>query len=514
MKKFPNIVFIMSDQHNAKCLGVTGHPLVKTPNLDKLAQSGVWLTSAYTQNPICTPSRVSFLSGQYPHNHGYFGLAGPKPAQLPSIFSALKGQGYCTGAIGKIHTPHDWIEPNIDCLVSPGARLVQGLKNVPCYHEFQAGGRHRLTAGQLQQEAWMKTIPPQGYDGFPHFLPKELSPEAYLVTAAQQFLDQQTSTRPFFLWFSIQKPHQAYVPAQEFWDLYPDDVPLPPNFEAGGVGKIAPLRETAQDARLHPPAQQEPADYVALCHRKLRGYYGNISHMDWCVGQLLQALEERGLREDTIIVYSSDHGDFACEHGLLEKAPGISSDAIGRIPMIWSWPGHLPQNTQRQGLAQAVDMWPTLAALAGLETRAMWDGKDLSPLLLQGSEVHSAVFTENPWLKCVTTTAWRMTVVPEGVFPDDAVRGELYDRAKDPWEINNLYHSPHHQKVVSELKEVLYAWLVTTLRPVTAHPVAAHPSLQEPVFHGAGCLPEDGKTAPAQMAIVMQAGARHHLNYL
>lgn len=514
MNKPPNIVLIMSDQHNAKCLGSAGHDWVRTPHLDALAARGVRLSSAFAQNPICTPSRMCFLSGQYPHNHGYYGLAGPTPHRLPSIFSELGERGYTTGALGKIHTPPAWLEPFADFYLSPGAGRVEGFRSLPKYPDYVASGRRCLTPQELAHEHWMQSIEPQGYDGYPHYLPKELSIEGYLARAAREFLDERPQERPFFLWYSTQKPHQAYVPAREFWDLYPEDLPLPPNFADDATDKIWPLRDTQRDARCNPPAQFEPRDYEALCRRKLRGYYGNVSHMDWAVGELMEALDARGLRENTIVVYSSDHGDFACEHGLLEKAPGISSDAIGRIPMIWSWPGHLPENQSRDGLAESVDVWPTAASLAGLPMLSMWDGRDLSPLLHEGTAVRDAAYTENPWLKCITTREWRMTVVPEGVFPGDAVRGELYHRQRDPWERENLYHDPRYAAVVRALQDQLYGWLVTSTRPVTAHPVPPHLSLQKGVSDVPDAFPEDGKTAPSQICRVMHEKQRHHLNYL
>lgn len=108
--KRPNVLFILSDQHNAKCLGHKGHPDVKTPCLDKLAAEGVRFDNAITQNAICTPSRICFISGQYAHNHGYYGLSGPNPDGLPTLFGHFRRHGYRTGAIGKIHCPEYWVE--------------------------------------------------------------------------------------------------------------------------------------------------------------------------------------------------------------------------------------------------------------------------------------------------------------------------------------------------------------------------------------------------------------------
>ncbi len=508
MSRKPNLLLIMSDQHNAKCAGFAGHDLVKTPHLDGLAARGVRLTSAYAQNPICTPSRMCHLTGQYAHNHGYYGLMGPLPKQLPSMFSELKRQGYHTGAIGKIHTPTGWIEPHTDFFHDWSANEQLGVLSYRAWVRSHGYDDIRDDVTRARQAAGIQH---QGLDGRPDFLPKELSQEGYAATLAKRFLSERPADEPFFLWYSLPKPHQLYTPAQEFWDLYPADVPMPPSADDAGDDKILPMRRTIQSQRRNPPAEIEPRTYEALRQRKLRGYYGNISHMDWAVGELLQTLDELGLREDTIIVYTSDHGDFACEHGLLEKAPGISSDAIGRIPVIWSWPGHLPQNETRDQLAESIDIWPTLAALADLPVLEMWDGRDISGIVQGGGpEVRDAAFTENPFLKCITTKEWRMTFVPEDVFAGDPVRGELYHRRDDPWERRNRFHDPAHADVVRELKDALLSWLITSTRSVTTHEATAHSSLTRPTGTNAP-HPEDGKTALSQVRAALQAGRGNYI---
>jgi len=508
----PNILLLMSDQHNAKCLGCYGHDIVRTPNLDRLAWRGLCLPSAFAQTPICTPSRMCFLTSQYAHNHGYYGLKGPKPWQLPTLFAQLKGAGYFTGAIGKIHLPDDWLEPDCQffCEGAHGrARARESYKNYLLRHGVADGAddvmRQRRAAGRRGQSV----------DGRPDFLPKELSHDGYAVEMAREFFRLRPSHRPFFLWFTLSKPHQEYRPAREFWDLYGDGIPMPPNADDDPSQKIHPLRRTVEHQRLHPPADLEPADYASLRRRKMRGYFGNISHMDWAMGEVLAMVEDQARPRDTLVVYTSDHGDFACEHGLLEKAPGISSDAICRIPMIWSWPEHLPDRDTRDQLVESVDFWPTIARLVGLPGMSMWDGKDISDILLHnGPDVRAAAFTENPLIKSIATRKWRMTYVPADMYPDDPVRGELYDREKDPWERYNLYHDPQHQAVVQELRSLLLDWLVTSTHPVSALPVLAHPSLADAESeHVAGNAPypEDGRTSPAQLRKAIREGRDNYL---
>ncbi len=504
MNKRPNILLLMSDQHNAKCAGFAGHEVVKTPNLDALAAQGVRFSSAYCQNPICTPSRMCHLSSQYVHNHGYYGLNGPMPHQLPSMFSEMKAQGYHTGAIGKIHLPdHDgWIKPHTDFFHHWQADEKLGIQS---WRDWVKGHGYETVKDALNLEGRFANA----FDGRPDFLPKEQSEEGYAALLAQRFLRERPAAEPFFLWYTLPKPHSDYKPAQEFWDLYPEDVPLPPNADDNCKGKIAPMRRTLEGQKRMQPTQQ-PSTYEALRRRKLRGYYGNISHMDWAMGQLLSTLDELNLRDDTLIVYTSDHGDFAAEHGLLEKAPGISSDAIGRVPMIWSWPRHLPQGETRDQLVETIDIWPTIAALCDLPALEMWDGRDISRLVQsEGPEVREAAFTENVFLKCITTREWRLTFVPNGVFPDDPVRGELYNRADDPWEMHNLFHDPDYAEVVRELKDALLSWLMTSTRPVNTNEATPHSSVAE--RNGHGPQPEDGKTALSQLWTALEEGKGNYI---
>lgn len=484
----PNVLFLMSDQHNAKCLGCYGHPQVATPNLDALAAGGVRFESAFVQNPICTPSRMCYLSGQYCHNHGYYGLKGPTPPRLPSLFSHFREQGYRTGAVGKIHLPDEWIEPHCDLHAEAMAHFMD---DPPGYREWLA----ERTDQPMHNE--------QSVDGRPDWLPKELDYDSgWAVERTREFL-AAGGDQPFLLWLTFYKPHQEYSPAEEFWNLY-DDPWLPPSCDDDGGGKLHPTRRMLAGYHANPPHRYGTGTYHDLRRRKQRGYLGNISQVDWAVGQVLAMLDELGLRDDTIVVYTSDHGDYACEHGLLEKAPGIAADAICRVPWIWSWPGHLPEGETRRQLVESIDLAPTLADLCGLPALEMWDGHALTEILKEdGAEVREAAFTENPWTKAVATDRYRLTWTPSSMYPNDPVQGELYDRLDDPWERHNLYHDPGYAPVVRRLERILADWLVTSTRPVTAWPIPPHGSLpggRDLHNRGGAPYPEDGKTSPASLS--------------
>ncbi|MEX1016048.1 MAG: sulfatase-like hydrolase/transferase [Phycisphaeraceae bacterium] len=492
----PNVLFIIADQHNAKVLGHQNHPDVHTPRLDALAKQGVRFDTAICQSPICTPSRVSFLSGQYGHNHGYYGLGGPRPHGLPSVLGHFRQAGYTTAAIGKIHCPAYWVEDDSDRFQEVDGTSIGGN---PDYRQF------------LQQEgvldAWQngekrKGIYGQSMDGFCLPLTYRQSPEGWSVTQAVEFMDEaQAAGQPFFAHVSFPRPHQVYAPSREFWEMYDENtLTLPPNAEGGGTHKAPHMLEMAQEYRKNLGwVEFEPRTYEAGYRRKLRGYLGNVSMVDHAVGELLDHLDQAGLAENTVVVYTADHGDYAGEHGLIEKAPGICSDAITRVPLLWRWPGQVPAGQRREQIAELVDVPATLCALAGLEPMQTADGQDLSAILKDpaAEPVHRVGVTEHAWSKSVRRGQYRYVYYPREMFAEPYPEGfgELYDLEADPWEMRNLYFEPEHRETVARMHAELTDWLITTTRPVTTN--CAHQPSGWQALRRWGCsVNADGKIHP------------------
>lgn len=498
----PNVLFILSDQHNAKCLGVAGHPDAKTPNLDRLAAEGVRFTNCITQNPICTPSRVSFLSGQHVHNHGYYGLGGPTP-RLPNLLGRLREAGYRTAAIGKIHCPDNWVESVSDRFLEAyfGERSD--------YAEYLAGvGLLNDRDDDVLQEWDAIGGGGQGLDARASRLPFEHCVEAWAARESIRFIDA-CGEHPFFVHCSLPRPHECYTPSEPYWSMYDEAaITLPPNADYDLRDKpphFVQVRrwQEAPDSRMW---IFEPRTYEAGRRRVLHGYLGCVSQVDAAVGMLLDHLDQRGLAGNTIMVYSSDHGDFAGEHGIIEKAPGICADAITRIPSLWRFPGHFAPGHLTDQLTESVDLAPTLLRLAGLPAMPTADGKDLGGLLTGGHEpLREVAVTENPWSKSIRTDRWRYVHYPEGLFPGQDV-GELYDLQTDPWEMQNLYHQTEHRDRVCEMRRRLLDWLITTTRPATFHP-PLQPGPEAANHHLAG----DGKALPGDIRKLVEKGQDKYL---
>ncbi|MCF7838605.1 MAG: sulfatase-like hydrolase/transferase [Candidatus Marinimicrobia bacterium] len=508
----PNVLFILSDQHNAKVLGHQGHPDVRTPNLDRMAAGGVRCDNAITQNPICTPSRVSWLSGQYCHNHGYYGLSGPIPKGLPTVLGHFRKGGYRTAAIGKIHCPENWVENDSDLFHETAGCSIGGRSSEYAAYLAEKG----LT--DLEDHLALREFGDNGIqtvEGRPSAVSYQDGQEGWSVRQAMAFMGQCAQEAvPFFAHVSLPKPHQCYTPAQPFWDLYDESrLTLPSNADYEMKDKAPHMRRSAEGWRTREWQLIEPKTFAAGRLRKLHGYLGSVSHVDHAVGELLDWLESNHLSDNTIVIYSSDHGDYACEHGIMEKAPGICADAITRIPMIWHWPGRFKAGHVAKEIVETVDLANTLCALTGLEAMETADGKDISQMLKGASgDVRRLGVTEFAWSKSVRKGQYRLVYYPPEMFADEYPEGfgELYDLAHDPWEMRNLFFVPEYADVVGELQRELMNWLITTTRPATIYPPAMPTSAQSPIQYQ-NAVNADGKVHPDRVRTVKDQNYRNYI---
>jgi len=486
----PNILIIKSDQHNARCLGVNGHKQVKTPNLDELARGGVNFTRAFVQNPICTPSRMCYLTGQYPHNHGLYGLSdggGFFSKSLPSMFSEFKKLGYRTGVVGHIHVEDEWLQPHCDQYRNMYTR------NDPYSEYLKAKGLL-----DKRDDIALKGVS-QTVDACASELSFEDSCEGYVLKSFLEFLKDLPDNQPFLYQMDPLHPHECWIPVKEFWDLYEGvELELPPSADEDLSGKPPNQADTVNRFRNY-PWLFEPKTYEAGRMRKLRGYYGCISQVDHLVGLARKKLREIGREGNTIIVYCSDHGDFALEHGILEKAPGISYDAILRTPMIWYWPsGGFSAGSTVEELIESVDLFPSLCSLMGVEVPDTVDGVDISAMLRGDTKpVRDFVVAEFALSRTIRTKEWKLCHRPRGMLGDKKDWGELYHVSEDPWEMKNLYDDPESAAIREDLRRTLFDWTQLTTRCGSV--LSSGP-------HGV-----DGKVTVAALRRMIEKGSQNYL---
>lgn len=435
MSDKPNILFLFSDQHNARCLSCACHPDVKTPNLDRLAAGGTRFENAYCQNPVCTPSRMSFLASLYPSTHGYYGLYGPEPVRPTlSMFKYFKEAGYRTGALGKLHTPRYWIERDCQFVYDEFIEYPKYLEGAGLYEQND----NRAFNGNR--------------DGQESYIPLEHSCETFLAKQTFRFIrnqgepaDRGSASAPWMAWVSFARPHQPCTPSEPFASMYdPKEIFLPPTADTDN--------EIFQDRRKD-NGDKKIRNYLAK-------YLGLVSQVDYGIGLIIDELEKSSQLDNTIIVYSADHGDFAGEHSGFEKCGGISTRAITRIPLIVRCPGGKCGMVSEQ-IVESVDLFPSLCELAGLEIPNTVQGRSMIPVLENPENpIRDCALTENPYRKAVATKKWRYVANING--EDD----ELYDQENDPWELNNLIHSPEHKDIILSMSRLLLERLVKARKPV------------------------------------------------
>jgi arylsulfatase A-like enzyme len=481
MGKKINVLNVISDQHIARCMGVEGHPQAITPNMDRLAAEGIYFPRAYTQNPICTPSRVSVFSGQYCHNHGYYGLSGPAPEKLPGFLGHFHEHAYRTAGIGKLHTPNDpqdWLLDQCDLYAECYEYGSTHSKPSPYYAYLE-----RLGLLDKEDSTSLPEFSQSGrqvHEGRPSLLPYKHSVEGWCVQEAIKFIDS-CGEQPFCMQVSLPKPHQCYTPDKKFWDMYPEDLGLPEAFYQEPDGRPPHFQDTNKLFKTY-EGLIEPKNYENVARRVWHAYLACITQVDYALGELLDHLKKTGQAENTIVIYHADHGAYSGTFGIPEKAPGICSDAVCRIPYIWRVP-EAAKGLVCDQLVENVDIAPTITSLCGLPAMESVDGKDISELLRGGDKpVREIAVTENPWSKALRWGKWRFVHYQPKMFENCRSEhnqdfGELYNMDEDPLEKNNLYHDPEYERTVNQCRNLLLQWLIDTTRVTTVWPTPNYPEM-------------------------------------
>ncbi len=448
----PNVLWIMSDQHNANCTGYRQHPNVRTPNLDRIAAGGVDFTQAYVNNPVCSPSRICLMTGQYVHTHGFHGNVNFEyPESNPHTLACqLRRYGYQTALIGKSHMVGRWDREGFEHVrYCDMADAERGDPTTNHYFQYL----DRLGLADFYEEGTPK--PGQAYtmDGSgPARLPYEHSIERFTGRETLEFLETRDKERPFFVKMSFQRPHAPISPSVDHFDMYdPEEIVLPDSavdyLERRFAGKPAFMREMLKDGCSYPLADPNP-ERLKRC---LASYYSLITVIDQEIGHVLDFLDSTGELDNTIVVYLADHGDFAGEHGLFHKNFGIY-DSIQHIPLLIRYPGG-PQGVQCPEIVEAVDLYPTVCELCGVPVPDVVDGTSVLPALDGSRPGKDAAYCE--WnfqgekVAAIRTKEYRL------VLYQKAGEGELYDHRSDPGEVHNVWDDPACQAVKSELMQQL-----------------------------------------------------------
>ena len=433
----PNVLFIMADDLNND-LGTYGHPLVKTPHLDRLAARGVRFDRAYTQFPLCSPSRVSLLTGLRPDTTRVLDLQTnfrnviPEVVTLPQMF---RRNGYIAARVGKIYH-----------YGNPGQIGTSGLDDPASWDEFV----NPRGVDKDEEPKLTNFTPTRGLGSVLAYYaspaPDVEHTDGKVATETIALLEKHKD-RPFFIGAGFYRPHTPFIAPQKYFDLYPLD-----GIKAPGMSRESRVPEAAWFTS--PPHWGVPEQGQ---RETIRAYYASISFLDANVGRILDALDRLGLRDNTVVVFISDHGYQLGEHGQWMKQTLFERSA--RAPLIMAGPGIPSKGRPTPRVVEFLDVYPTLADLAGLRPPDGLHGRSLRPLLKNPSAkwAHPALtqVRRGPAASAymgysVRTEKWRYTEW------DGGKRGaELYDEARDPHERNNLVDDAKHRKVVVEMQGLL-----------------------------------------------------------
>ena len=470
----PNILFICTDQQRGDSLQCTGATWAVTPNLDKLASQGALFHNCYVQNPVCSPSRASLFTGKYVANHGLYANGVPLPANRKLFTRTLADAGYDCGMIGKQHlSPCDsWqTEPR----QNDGYRVFEWAHGPN--HRALENDYHRWLRKE-QPDIYAALFPDKGANENTEYgnrakagtpvdrVPKEAHYSHWVAERAINFIEHpREGGEPFCLVANFFDPHHPFGAPQEFRDKINADKIPDPNTRANELDdKPAPHR--AYSEKSYSGTAPGFQDYSKDAIKEIRAqYWAMIALIDHEVGRILNALEQAGLAQDTLVVFSSDHGEMLGNHQQLLKGPQLYDD-LTRVPLIVRWPDQIKAGTKLDELVQWIDLPATFLDASGCAKGRGVQGQSLLPLTAGQlrdwrpwalSEYRYSGFATDPLL--MTTMLrhrqWKLIVWHGQPATGSARDGELYNLADDPGELNNLFHNPEYADIRRRMKGFL-----------------------------------------------------------
>ncbi len=463
----PNIVFIVTDQQRFDTIAALGYDHMETPHLDRLVREGVAFTNCHVTAPSCAPSRASLFTGYYPHATGVLKNADP---WTHSWVEDLNRSGYHCVNVGKMHT-------------SPFS--------APCgFHErYVVENKDRYLEGRWFFDEWDKALASRGlvkqqrelYRKRPDYkerlgaftwdLPEDLHSDVFVGNTARWWLENYPRTEPLFLQIGFPGPHPPYDPTPGYLERYADkDLPLQEVTQEDLARQPACFQsmrahnaEVDHDSVVH---LLEPAEAQRLDQR--RHYLANVTMIDDMVGEIMKCLESQGYLENSVVIFTSDHGDCLTDHGHSQK--WTMYEQVTRVPMIvWS-PGRFSGGRAVDDLVQLMDIGPAVLELAGvapdpsMEARSVlpvlegkeWEGRDY----VFAEQARDGNFPDAAFMTMVRDRRWKLVHLlgEQRDAGPDRPAGQLFDLAKDPEERVNYWSDPAHAEKKRDLLDVLLEW--------------------------------------------------------
>jgi arylsulfatase A-like enzyme len=461
----PNVLIIHVDQHRMDCLGAYGNADVKTPNIDRLAADGVRYTNSFCPFPVCTPSRYSLLSGRYVHEHHGWTNRSTLAPDIMTFPKVLRAAGYGTKAVGKMHFTPTYLDVGFD-------ELLLAEQDGPGrwdddYHRYLM--RHGLVdrndlEDQLVNE-YRKSARKEYWDtcgALVSNLPEQYHSTTWIADRAMEALQSWDGKGRRLLMVGFIKPHHPFDPPAPWHRMYdPEKLSILPGWTP-----------RCYDHDLKYSRGYFPNDTLTepVLRRVMAYYYANISLIDHHVGRMLALLRQSGLYEDTLIVYTADHGEFMGFHHMLLKG-NYMYDPLVKVPLIVKWPGRERAGTVSQRMVSNIDLAPTLCQAADCRPAPQMHGC----VLQDAGGGHDLIFAE--------ANGGRQVMVRSGehklILSDSRSENLFFDLQKDPMEMNNLYTSPEYRDEMRVMTAAASAWRSQDSKP-RVHQDQDAPQIQQP----------------------------------
>ncbi len=501
MTQRPNFLFIITDQHRADHLGCYGNPIINTPNIDAIAGQGTRWENFYVANPICMPNRASIMTGRMCSAHGARHNGIPLSKDHTTFVELLRDASYRTALIGKSHLqsftglPATNTFKAVPGLHAPSPHLRDAYKHnrhskdydlevvprwdtplaermdghfygfehveVAADHGDAASGDYLLWA--RQQHADFDSLvgktnalgdnrinAPQAWRTA---VPEELYSTSWIADRSAAWLREQAqSDEPFFLQMSFPDPHHPFTPPGRYWDMYhPADMTLPASFGKGTLPPIQAMQQ-ALDKGTDPRDNQNPFAVTADEAKSIIALtFGMISMIDDAIGRVMKQLHDSGLADNTVVIFTSDHGDYMGDHGLMLKLL-LHYQGLIKVPFIWYDPQRTSTTVVNTDLGSSIDISTSILARAGIQAyngiqgRNLLGSKSPSAIIVEEDSQRTMIGFDKPQrVRTVVTDRYRMSL-REG---EDW--HELYDLANDPHELNNVYQDESLREVRAEL---------------------------------------------------------------
>ena len=467
MSDRPNILWICTDQQRYDTIAALGNTHIHTPNLDRLVAEGVTFTKAFSQSPVCTPSRASFLTGRYPRTTGARQNGQAMPADEVLITKMLAEAGYDCGLSGKLH-----IAP---CQGLVEQRIDDGYRVFHWSHDPHPQWKENQYIQWLEQQGykWRDLYRPNGKHAFAG-VPAGLHQTTWCFDRASEFIQEQRQG-PWCMSINVFDPHHPFDPPKEYFDRYdPDQLP-DPDYQPGELDNKPIFQQVDHDG-AYGGGQLGFSKMSPREHREVTAaYYAMIEQVDDHVGRIIQLLDTTGQRENTIVIFMSDHGELLGDHGMYLKGPHMYDCSI-QVPLIMAWPGHFQAGLRSDALVELVDLVPTLLTAAGMPIPIRVQGKSFFDICTGRADPHhhkdyiyAEYYIGQPFHRklkerpLVTTVRTRTSKLNSYAGMEI---GELYDLKSDPGEHNNLWDNPQHSQLKQEMLKLCFDASILTQDPL------------------------------------------------